>query len=79
MKSMGMACGCGCKAVYNFIDFLILLNPTPLVSVPFCCSIPTFCSFLKCFSFLLKLCHNTICGVYTRRKSQFTASALMLR
>ena len=24
--------------------------PYPLVSVPFCSSIPTFCSFFKCFS-----------------------------
>ena len=46
---MGVATGCGCKEVYRF---LILLIPTPLVSVLFCSSIPTFCSFLKCFSFL---------------------------
>ena len=30
---------------YIYIDFLILLIPTPLVSVLFCRSIPTFCSF----------------------------------
>ena len=48
---MGVATGCGCKEVH--IDFLILLIPTPLVSV-FCSSIPTFCSFLKCFSFLFQ-------------------------
>ena len=30
---------------YMYIDFLILLIPTPLVSVLFCSSIPTFCSF----------------------------------
>ena len=42
-----LATGCGCKEVYIF---LILLIPTPLVSVLFCSSIPTFCSFLKCFS-----------------------------
>ena len=29
----------------RYIDFLILLIPTPLVSVLFCSSIPTFCSF----------------------------------
>ena len=34
--------------VRRYIDFLILLIPTPLVSVLFCSSIPTFCSF-KCF------------------------------
>ena len=31
--------GCGFK---GYIDFLILLIPTPLVSVLFCSSIPTF-------------------------------------
>ena len=39
--------------VRRYIDFLILLIPTPLVSVHFCSSIPTFCSFLKCFSLSL--------------------------
>ena len=39
---------------YMYIDFLILLIPTPLVSVPFCSSIPTFCSFFKWFSFLFQ-------------------------
>ena len=37
--------------VRRYIDFLILLIPTPHVSVLFCSSIPIFCSFLKCFSF----------------------------
>ena len=41
---MGVATGCGCKEVYRF---LILLIPTPLVSVLFCSSIPTFCSLKK--------------------------------
>ena len=40
VESMGVASGCGCKEVYRF---LILLIPTPLVSVLFCSSIPTFC------------------------------------
>ena len=35
--------------VRRYIDFLILLIPTPLVSVLFCSSIPTFCSFINCF------------------------------
>ena len=40
--------------VRRYIDFLILLIPTPLVSVLFY-SIPTFCSFKKiCFSFLFR-------------------------
>ena len=30
---------------YMYIDFLILLIPTPLVSVHFCSSIPTFFFF----------------------------------
>ena len=49
MESMGVASGCVCKEVY------ILLIPTPLVSVLFCSSIPTFCSFSKCFSFIFKM------------------------
>ena len=37
----------------RYIDFLILLIPTPLVSVLFCSSIPSFLFiFFKCFSFL---------------------------
>ena len=39
--------------VRRYIDFLILLIPTPLVSVLFYSSIPTFCSFLKCFLFFI--------------------------
>ena len=38
---------------YMYIDFLILLIPTPLVSVLFCSSIPTFCSFFKMFFVLV--------------------------
>ena len=37
---------------YN-IDFLILLIPTPLASVLFFSSIPTFCSLKKKVSFVL--------------------------
>ena len=40
--------------VRRYIDFLILLIPTPLVFVLFYSSIPTFCTFIKCFSFLLE-------------------------
>ena len=40
--------------VGRYIDFLILLIPTPLVSVLFCSSIPTFCSFYLMFSFLFR-------------------------
>ena len=37
----------------RYIDFLILLIPTPLVSVLFYSSIPTFCSFKKMFFVLV--------------------------
>ena len=37
----------------RYIDFLILLIPTPLVSVLFYSSIPTFCSFFKMFFVLV--------------------------
>ena len=39
--------------VRRYIDFLILLIPTPLVSALFCSSILTFCSFLKMFFVLV--------------------------
>ena len=39
--------------VRRYIDLLILLIPTPLVSVVFSSSIPTFCSFLKMFFVLV--------------------------
>ena len=52
-KEAGVASGRGCNlwvwllgvVVRRYIDFLILLIPTPLVSVLFCSSIHTFCSF----------------------------------
>ena len=39
--------------VRRYIDFLILLIPTPLVSVLFYSSIPTFCSFKKMFFIII--------------------------
>ena len=39
--------------VRRYIDFLILLIPTPLVSALFCSSIPTFSSFKKMFFVLV--------------------------
>ena len=39
--------------VRRYINFLVLLIPTSSVSVLFYCSIPTFCSFFKCFSFFI--------------------------
>ena len=47
--------------VRRYIDFLILLIPTPLVSVLFCSSIPTF-FFVKNFSHRI----NTHTGNYGR-------------
>ena len=40
-QEVGVASRCGCKEIYRF---LILRIPTPLVSVHFCSSIPTFYS-----------------------------------
>ena len=67
-QEAGVASGSGWKlwvwllgvVVRRYIDFLILLIPTPLVSVIFCSSIPTFCSlkknvFRSCSSTFLKL------------------------
>ena len=45
---MGVATGCGCKEVYRFPH-----TTSPLVSVIFCSSIPTFCSFKKMFFVLV--------------------------
>ena len=42
-----------CVVVRRYIDFLILLIPTPLVSVLFYASL-LFVHILKCFSFLFQ-------------------------
>ena len=61
-QEVGVASGSGWNlrmwllgvVVRRYIDFLILLIPTPLVSVLFCSSIPTFFgSFLKMFFVLV--------------------------
>ena len=53
LVGVGGIYGCGYWVVESrYIDFLILLIPTPLVSVLFYSSIPTFCSFLKMFFIL---------------------------
>ena len=58
---MGVATGCGFK---RYIDFLILLIPTPLVSVLFCSSIPTFLFiFLNVFSSCSSTFLNYILGI----------------
>ena len=48
----------------RYIDFLILLIPTPLVSVLFCSSIPTFLFIFKMFFFLVPVLFlNYILGI----------------
>ena len=58
LESIGVVSGCG------YIDFLILLMPTPLVSALFCSSIPTFLCIKKnvfwLFLFMLFLCNLII-------------------
>ena len=44
----------------RYIDFLILLIPTPLVSVLFAAASLLFCSFLKMF-FVLVYIYNYVC------------------
>ena len=46
MESMGVV-------VRRYLDYLILLIPTPLVIIIYCSSIPTFCSFKKMFFVLV--------------------------
>ena len=60
VESMGVV-------VRRYIDFLILLIPNPLVSVLFCSSSPTFCSFLKMFIVLFPVytfCNYILCMKY---------------
>ena len=57
-QEVGVASGSGWNlwvwllgvVVRRYIDFLILLIPTPLVSVLFYSSIPTFCSYFKIYN-----------------------------
>ena len=54
--------------VRRYIDFLILLIPTPLISTLFGSSIPTFCSFKKKFFVLVpvlfcNLCNHFLCSI----------------
>ena len=51
--------------VRRYIDFLILLIPIPLVSVLFCSSIPTFCSFFNVFR---SCCIQILCIKYIFRE-----------
>ena len=49
--------------VRRYIDFLILLIPTPLVSVHFCSSIPTFVHKIKKM-FFISLATTINCSIY---------------
>ena len=68
-QEVGMASGSGWNlwvwllglVVRRYIDFLILLIPTPLVSVLFCSSIPTFCK--RFFVLVPVLFLNYILGI----------------
>ena len=73
-QEVGVASGSGWNlwvwllgvVVRRYIDFLILLIPTPLVSVLFYSSIPTFCLFLKMFFVLVPVffCNYILCIKY---------------
>ena len=72
-QEVGVASGSGCNlwvwllgvVLRRYIDFLILLIPTPLVSVLFCSSIPTFFVqfFLMFFVLVPVLFVNYILGI----------------
>ena len=70
-QEVGVASGSGWNlwvwllgvVVRRYIDFLILLIPTPLVSVVFCSSIPTFCHFLNVFRSCSSTFFNYILGI----------------
>ena len=55
--------------VRRYIDFLILLIPTPLVSALFCSSIP---NFLKCFSFLFRYFFCNLCNNFFAQYKKHT-------
>ena len=62
VEYMGVATVLG-MVVRRYIDYLILLIPTPLVFVLFYSSIPTFCSFKKMFFVLVPIifCNYILC------------------
>ena len=57
--------------VRRYIDFLILLIPTPLVSVLFCSNIPTFCSLKKKFFVLVPVLFSIKLYVLNNFLSQY--------
>ena len=87
-QEVGVASGSGWNlwvwllgvVVRRYIDFLILLIPTPLVSVLFYSSIPTFCSFFKMF-FVLYICsqlNNKTSVAVTDFRLHHTCSIIIL-
>ena len=60
--------------VMRYIDFLILLIPTPLVSALFCSSIPMFCSFLKMFFVLVPILFCNLCNNFSRSINTHTGN-----
>ena len=68
MDSMGVASGCGSKEVYIYIDFLILLIPTPLLSALFWSSITTFCSVFKMFFIFVPI---LLCNLCKKKFAQY--------
>ena len=75
-QEVGVASGSGWNllvwllgvVVRRYIDFLILLIPTPLVSVLFLQQHPTFCSLKKMFFLLLRARKQS--GFTCKRASQ---------
>ena len=70
-QEVGVASGSGCNlwvwllgvVLRRYIDFLILLIPTPLVSVLFAAASLLFCSFKKMF---FSSCSSTLKKLYFR-------------
>ena len=79
-QEVGVASGSGWNlwvwllgvVVRRYIDFLILLIPTPLVSVPFYSSIPTFCScFLFLFQYFFKITFYVLNNFFPQYKHTY--------
>ena len=88
-QEVGVASGSGWNlwmwllgvVVRRYIDFLILLIPTPIVSVLFYSSIPTFCSFIYIYCIIYYIMYCTMycimhcilyCIRYFMMKKNFT-------
>ena len=73
LVGVGGIYGCGLVGVVvrRYIDFLILLIPTPLVSVLFCSSIPTFCSFKKMFYIHVCTCFYGLSVIWCHLEGAF--------